>query len=130
VADVTIDRAPVGIYIEHYTTSTTFEHLRVGPNVDRGVNAEWSNLALGEKPASSDNLIQDAYFRTTHVGVYLDQGTTRTLVRRSVFVGQAWAAIGDYLGNGNGYSENDFSGIGAGAVAVSHDHDPAGAKGP
>jgi hypothetical protein len=129
VTDATIDRAPVGIYIEHYTTNTTFEHLRVGPNVDRGVNAEWSNLALGEKPASSDNVIQDAYFRTTHVGVYLDQGTTRTLVRRSVFVGQAWAAIGDYLGDGNGYSENDFSGIGVGAVAVSHDHDPAGANG-
>jgi hypothetical protein len=130
VTDVTIDSAPVGIYIEHYTTNTTFERLRVGPNVDRGVNAEWSNLALGEKPASSDNVIQDAYFRTTHVGVYLDQGTTRTLVRRSVFVGQAWAAIGDYLGNGNGYSENDFSEIGAGAVAVSHDHDPAGGNGP
>jgi hypothetical protein len=130
VADVTIDRAPVGIYIEHYTTNATIERLRVGPNVDRGVNAEGSNLALGEKPASSDNVIQDAYFRTTHVGVYLDQGTTRTLVRRSVFVGQAWAAIGDYLGNGNSYSENDFSGIGAGAVAVAPDHAPAGAHGP
>jgi hypothetical protein len=128
VADATIDRTPVGIYIEHYTTGTTFERLRVGPNVDRGVNAEWSNLALGEKPASSDNVIQDAVFQTTHVGVYLDQGTTRTLVRRCVFVGQDWAAIGDYLGNGNGYSVNDFSGISAGAVAVSHDHDPAGGK--
>jgi hypothetical protein len=130
IADATIDRAPVGIYIEHYTTSTTFDRLRVGPHVDRGVNAEWSNLMLGEKPASSDNLIEDAFFRTTHVGVYLDQGTTRTLVRRCVFVGQHWAAIGDYLGNDNGYFENDFSGIGAGAVAVSHDHDPAGGKGP
>lgn len=130
IADATIDRTPVGIYIEHYTTSTTFDRLRVGPHVDRGVNAEWSDLALGEKPASSDNLIEDAFFQTTHVGVYLDQGTTRMLVRRSVFVGQHWAAIGDYLGNGNGFSENDFSGIGAGAVAVSHDHDPAGAKGP
>ena len=58
------------------------------------------------------------------MGVYLDQGTTRTLVRRCVFVGQAWAAIGDYLGQGNGYYENDFSGIRAGAVAVSHDHVP------
>ena len=41
VADATIDRAPVGIYIEHYTTNTTFERLRVGPDVGRGVNAEW-----------------------------------------------------------------------------------------
>ena len=129
VADATIDRAPVGIYIEHYTTSTTFERLRVGPNVGRGVNAEWSNLSLGQKPASSGNVIQDGYFRTADVGVYLDQGTTRTLVRRCVFVGQAWAAIGDYLGQGNGYYENDFSGIRGGAVAVSHDH-YAGAKRP
>src|SRR6478752_10777039 len=126
VADATIDRAPVGIYIEHYTTNTTFERLRVGPSVGRGVNAEWSNLALGQKPASSGNVIQDGFFRTPDVGVYLDQGTTRTLVRRCVFAGQAWAAIGDYLGQGNGYYENDFSGIRAGAVPVSHDHYPAG----
>jgi hypothetical protein len=128
VADATIDRAPVGIYIEHYTSNTTFERLRVGPNVGRGVNAEWSNLSLGQKPASSDNVIQDGYFRSAYVGVYLDQGTTRTLVRRCVFVGQAWAAIGDYLGQDNGYYQNDFSGIGAGAVPVSHDHYSAGRR--
>jgi hypothetical protein len=126
ITDVTIDRAPVGIYIEHYTTGTTFQRLRVGPNVSRGVNAEWSNLALGQKPASVGNLIQDAQFRTTHVGVYLDQGTTRTVVRRSRFTGQSWAAIGDYLGNGNRYYDNDFGGIAVGAVSVTHDHDPAG----
>jgi len=40
-------------------------------------------------------------------------------VRRNVFVGQWWAAIGDYLGTGNAYYENDYSGIGAGAVPVS-----------
>ena len=130
IADATIDRAPVGIYIEHYTTNTTFKHLRVGPNVGRGVNAEWSNLSLGQKPASSGNVIQGGYFRTADVGVYLDQGTTRTLVRRCVFVGQAWAAIGDYLGQGNGYYENDFSGLSTGAVPVSHDHYSAGAKRP
>jgi hypothetical protein len=129
VSDATIDRAPVGIYVEHYTTGTTFRRLRVGPNVGRGVNAEWSNLTLGQKPASSDNVIEDALFRTTHVGVYLDQGTTRTVVRRCVFVGQAWAAIGDYLGQGNAYQDNDFDAIAAGAVAVSHDHDPAGGAG-
>ncbi len=130
VTDVTIDRAPVGIYIEHYTTGTTFRRLRVGPNVGRGVNAEWSNLTVGQKPASSDNVIEDAYFRTTHVGVYLDQGTTRTVVRRCVFAGQVWAAIGDYLGEGNTYYENDFGAIATGAVPVSHDHDPAGSGGP
>ena len=130
VVDASVDRAPVGVYIEHYTTDTTFRRLRVGPDVGRGVNAEWSNRALGQRPGSSDNVIQDAYFRTKHVGVYLDQGTTRTLVRRCVFVGQAWAAIGDYLGEGNAFSDNDFAGIAPGAVPITHDHDPAGGGGP
>jgi hypothetical protein len=129
VVDATIDRTPVGIYIEHYTNGTSFTRLRVGPDVNRGVNAEWSNLAVGQKPASSNNLIQDAFFRTRHVGVYLDEGTTRTVVRRSLFAGQSWAAIGDYLGQGNTYYENDFGGIGTEAVPVTHDHDPAGSGG-
>lgn len=126
VTDATIDRAPVGIYIEHYTTGTTFDRLRVGPNVSRGVNAEWSNVSAGQKPASAGNVIEDADFRTTHVGVYLDQGTTHTVVRGARFAGQSWAAIGDYLGIGNSYYDNDFGGIGPSAVSVSHDHDPAG----
>jgi hypothetical protein len=129
VVDATIDRTPVGIYIEHYTNGTSFTRLRVGPDVNRGVNAEWSNLAVGQKPASSNNLIQNAFFRTRHVGVYLDEGTTRTVVRRSLFAGQSWAAIGDYLGQGNTYYENDFGGIGTEAVPVTHDHDPAGSVG-
>ena len=123
VVDATIDRTPVGIYIEHYTSGTTFNRLRVGPDVDRGVNAEWSNVAAGRKPASSGNVIENAYFRTGHVGVYLDQGTTRTVVRHSVFVGQGWAGIGDYLGQGNTYYDNDFDAIGPTAVAVTQEHD-------
>ncbi|HEY7018358.1 MAG TPA: right-handed parallel beta-helix repeat-containing protein [Gaiellaceae bacterium] len=130
VASAAVDRAPVGIYIEHFTTGSSFQRLRIGPNVSRGVNAEWSNVALGQKPASVGNVIEDCLFRTTHVGVYLDQGTTRTLVRRCEFSGQRWAAIGDYLGNGNRFYENDFAGLADGAVAVSHDHDPAGGRGP
>jgi hypothetical protein len=129
VVDATIDRTPVGIYIEHYTDGTSFTRLRVGPDVNRGVNAEWSDLAQGQKPASTDNVIQEAFFRTRHVGVYLDEGTTRTVVRRSLFTDQSWAAIGDYLGQGNTYYENDFGGIGTAAVPVTHDHDPAGSGG-
>jgi hypothetical protein len=125
IQDATIDRSRVGIYIEHFTTGTTFQHLRIGPSVVRGVNAEWAN---GGRPASVDNVIEDAAFRTSHVGVYLDQGTTRTLVRHSVFAGQDWAGIGDYLGIDNQYYDNNFDGISAGAVPVSHDHDPAGRK--
>jgi hypothetical protein len=123
VVDATINRAPVGIYIEHYTTGTTFNRLRVGPDVDRGVNAEWSNLAAGRRPASSDNVIEHAYLETGHVGVYLDEGTTRTVVRRSVFVGQGWAGIGDYLGRSNTYYDNNFDAIGPTAVAVTQEHD-------
>ena len=126
IKDAIVDRSRVGIYIEHFTTRTVFERLRVGPSVTRGVNAEWASRALGGKPASVENVIQDAYFRTSHVGVYLDQGTTRTLVRHCVFAGQAWAAIGDYLGVENRYYGNNFDRIAAGAVSVSYDHDPAG----
>ena len=126
IQDATIDRARVGIYIEHFTSTTIFQRLRIGPSVARGVNAEWANPAAGGKPASTDNVIEGAYFRTGHVGVYLDKGTTRTTVRHSVFVGQDWAGIGDYLGVGNQYYDNDFDAIEPGAVPVSHYHDPAG----
>lgn len=130
VEDATIARSRVGIYIEHFTTGTTFRRLRFGAGVTRGVNAEWGNHAQGGRPASVDNLIEDAYFRTSHVGVYLDQGTTRTVVRRSVFVGQDWAGIGDFQGVGNQYYDNNFDGLAPGAVPVSYDHDPAGKARP
>jgi hypothetical protein len=123
IADATIRDARVGIYIEHYTTSSTFERLRIGPDVTEGVNAEWDDPATGGKPASTDNVIEDARIQTTHVGVYLDQGTTRTTVRHCVFVGQNWAAIGDYKGVDNRYYNNNFKGIDPGAVRVSLDHD-------
>jgi hypothetical protein len=122
IEEVSVDRSRVAIYIEHFTTGTTFRGLRIGPNVVRGVNAEWANGARGGKPASVANVIEDAYFDTTLVGVYLDQGTTRTTVRRCKFVGQNWAAIGDYQGVGNRYYDNDFRGIAAGAVPVSYEH--------
>jgi hypothetical protein len=126
IQDATIQRSRVGIYIEHFTTGSTFRHLRFGVGVVRGVNAEWANRAQGGRPASVDNVIEDAYFGTSHVGVYLDQGTTRTLVRHSIFVGQDWAGIGNYLGVDNQYYDNNFDGLASGAVPVSYDHDPAG----
>ena len=122
VEDVTVDRTPVGIYIEHFTTGTTFRRLRIGPNVDRGVNAEWASPSNSGKPASVDNVIENCYFHTRLVGVYLDEGTTRTVVRRCTFVGQDRAAIGDYKGIDNQYYGNNFSGIAPSAVSVSHDH--------
>jgi hypothetical protein len=122
IEDVAVDRAPVGIYVEHFTTGTTFRRLSIGPHVRRGVNAEWANRALGGRPASVDNVIEDGFFQTGVVGVYLDEGTTRTVVRRCKFVAQRWAAIGDYKGVENRYLDNDFSGISPAAVAVSYAH--------
>jgi hypothetical protein len=122
VEDVTVDRTRVGVYLEHFTTRAKFRRLRIGPNVSRGINAEWANPDRGGRPASMDNVIQDSYFETTLVGVYLDEGTTRTSIRRSKFVGQTWAAIGDYRGVDNRYEMNDFSRIAPGAVPVSFDH--------
>jgi hypothetical protein len=126
IEDATIERSRVGIYIEHFTTGTTFRRLRFGAGVTRGVNAEWANHAQGGRPASVDNVIEDAYFRTSHVGVYLDQGTTRTLVRHCIFVGQDWAGIGDFRGVDNQYYDNNFDGLAPGAVPVSYEHDSAG----
>jgi hypothetical protein len=125
IQDAIVNRTRVGIYIEHFTSGTTFQRLRIGPMVTRGINAEWANHRQGGRPASVDNVIQDAYFRTSHVGVYFDQGTTRTLIRHCVFAGQRWAAIANYLGVDNQYYDNDFYGIAPGALPVSYDHGPA-----
>jgi hypothetical protein len=67
-------------------------------------------------------VIEDGYFDTTVVGVYLDKGTTRTSVRRCKFVSQTRAAIGDYMGVDNSFSDNDFRGIAGGAVPISYEH--------
>jgi hypothetical protein len=122
VVDTSVDRTQVGIYLEHFTSRGTFRRLRIGPNVSRGINAEWANPDRGGRPASTDNVILDSYFSTVLVGVYLDEGTTRTSIMRSKFVGQRWAAIGDYRGIENRYDENDFSGLAPDAVPVSYEH--------
>jgi hypothetical protein len=122
VEDVDVDRTPTGIYIEHFTRDSTFQTIRVRPRVRIGVVAEWANPELGGRPASVDNVIQDSVFESYLCGVYLDDGTTRTTVRRSAFRKQTWAAVGNYRGNDNRISENDYSGIGDTAVPVSEDH--------
>jgi hypothetical protein len=67
-------------------------------------------------------VIELSWFESRLVGVYLDEGTTRTSVRRSTFANQSWAAIGDYRGNGNAFEANDYSGVDPGAATVRHDH--------
>ena len=96
--------------------------MSIGTSVSTGVNCEWADPTWGSKPACVDNIIQDSTIRSSKVGVYMDQGTTRTIVRRVTFIGETRAAIVDYLGVSNSYSGNDYSGLPAGAVPVSTAH--------
>ena len=119
---IDIDETRTGVYIEHVTRHSTFERIRIGRHVRVGLTAEWADPALGGVPGSIDNVIQDSRFESWLAGVYLDQGTTRTVIRRSTFVGQRWAAIGDYEGVGNAYQANDYRGIARGAVPLTSEH--------
>jgi hypothetical protein len=115
---LTIDRTMVGLYLEHYTTGSTFQRMRIGSSVQHGIVCEWADPSWGSKPGCTDDIIQDSTIMSTDVGVLLDDGTTRTTVRRVKFIGQARAAIYDPRGIGNTYADNDYSGIGGSAVAV------------
>lgn len=119
---VDIDQTRTGVYVEHFTQGSTFERIRVRGRVRVGLIAEWANPASGGLPASIDNVIQDSRFDSWLAGVYLDEGTTRTTIRRSVFVRQRWAAIGDYKGVGNAYYANDYRRIAPSARAVRTEH--------
>jgi hypothetical protein len=119
---IDVDETRTGVYIEHFTRQSTFQRVRVGRRVRTGVTAEWADPAWNREPASVENVIQDSRFESWLVGVYLDEGTTRTTIRRSTFVGQRWAAIGDYQGIENTYYANDYRGIAPGAAAVTHAH--------
>jgi hypothetical protein len=115
---IDVDGTPTGVYIEHFTRDSTFKRLRIGRHVEVGLTAEWDDPSWGGRPASVGNVIEDSRFASSVAGVYLDQGTTRTTVRRSIFVNQSWGAIGDYLGNGNAAYGNDYRS----SVGVRHDH--------
>jgi hypothetical protein len=119
---VDVDQTPTGVYLEHFTRSSRFQRLQIGGNVRIGLIAEWADPAAGGGPASVDNVIQDSWFASRLAGVYLDAGTTRTTIRRSTFVNQGWAAIGDYRGRGNAYYGNDYGGIARGASRVTEEH--------
>jgi hypothetical protein len=119
--NIDVDRARTGVYLEHFTHDSVFRRLRIGPAVRVGLTAEWADPAWDSKPASVGNVIEDSRFASSLAGVYLDEGTTRTTVRRSTFVDQAWGGIGDYLGRDNRLYANDFRGLGTKAQAVRHD---------
>jgi hypothetical protein len=108
----------VGIYLEHFTTGSTFQRMRIGPAVLHGLVCEWADPSWGSRPGCTDDIIQDSTVMSSDVGVLLDDGTTRTTVRRVKFIGQARAAIYDPRGIGNAYYENDYSEIDASAVPI------------
>jgi hypothetical protein len=120
--DIDIDGTPTGVYVEHFTRDSTFQRLRIGSGVRIGLLAEWAGPEWGGRPASVGNVIEDSAFASSVAGVYLDEGSRTTTVRRSAFTGQTWAAIGDYRGIGNAFYDNDYRGIAPGAQTVSTDH--------
>lgn len=119
---VDVDDTPTGIYIEHFTHRSTFQRVRVGEDVRVGVLAEWAAPEWGRRPASVGNVIQDSWIGASVVGVYLDEGTTRTTIRETTFANQRWAAIGDYRGIENAYYGNNYNAIAPGAVDVTREH--------
>jgi len=122
--DLDLNDTGIGIYVEHFATRSTFRRIHAGPNVDRGATCEWADPAWGGVPACTDDVFENSTFDTRVLGVYLDQGTTRTTVRNSVFLHQRCGAIGNYQGVGNLWdtSGNDYSGILPGAVPIYTHH--------
>lgn len=117
-----IDRTETGVYIEHFTSRSVFQHIRIGPNVEKGFTCEGTDpngSAWGGVSSSIDNVIQDALIDSSRVGVLMGWHTTRTTVRRVTFRNQYVAAITDYKGVNNAYYDNDYSGILPGALPVS-----------
>jgi hypothetical protein len=119
---IDIDESRTGVYMEHYTRQSTFERLHIGRRVRTGINAEWADPNSNGGPASVDNVVQKSRIESWLAGVYLDEGTTRTVIRGTTFVGQRWAAIGDYKGVGNTYYGNDYRQIAPGARPVRTTH--------
>jgi hypothetical protein len=119
---VDVNQTRTGVYVEHFTKQSVFERIVIGRQVRVGLTAEWADPDWGGLPASVDNVVQASRFESWLVGVYLDEGTTRTTIRGSIFVGQRWAAIGDYEGISNAFYGNDYRRIAPGATAVTREH--------
>jgi len=104
--DLDIDGSPVGIYIENITRRTIFRKFRIGPGVETGINSEWNH---DDPNAGGDgNIIQDGLIEASDKGIYLDQGTKKTLVER-VFVRNAkWGGIGMWASPTSEYRSCSF----------------------
>lgn len=115
--DLDVDDAPVGIYLEHFTSNAIFERVAIGPRVDVGFICEWADPAWGSRPACADVLIQNSTIDSCGVGVLMGPGTLRTTVRRVTFLHQRLAAVVYSAGFGNVVANNDLSKLGRTAVS-------------
>ena len=122
--DVRVTNIEIGVYLEHFVHSSTFRRLQIGPNVQRGLICEWADPGWKSLPACVGNVIEQSFFETEIVGVYLDAGTTGTTVRASTFVHQCWAGIGNHQGINNLYDTagNDYRDLGVAAVPITTEH--------
>jgi hypothetical protein len=122
--DIRVTNNGIGVYLEHFTHSSTFRRLQIGPSVQKGLICEWADPGWASQPACVGNVIEQSTFNTSFFGVYLDEGTIATTVRGSTFLNQCWTAIGDYKGLQNLYdtSGNVYRELGARAAAISKDH--------
>jgi hypothetical protein len=116
--DIEIDDTPVGLYLEHFTTSSIFDRMSIGPRVDVGVVCEWADPAWGGRPACVDALIQNSTIDSCGVGVLMGPGTVRTTVRRVRFLNQQIAAVVFAERLGNVLADNDEGGIARNGVPV------------
>lgn len=109
----------VGVYIEHTTRRTTFRRFSIGANVKIGFVGEWD---YGKNtPASIDNVIEDGRIEAARIGVYLDEGSLRTVVRRITFRRSRWGGIGFYRSPTCRY-ENCMFELPEGVQAFRQDH--------
>lgn len=94
-SDIDIDAVAngIGLYVEHFTTDTTFQNMQIGPNIALGVECEWADPAWNSRPACDGILFQDSVIDTRCAGLYLDEGTRNTTARRITFINQAKGAF-------------------------------------
>lgn len=133
-ADIDIDdigsptsSSSTGLYLEHFTTDTLFERVRIGPNVTMGVACEWADPAWGSRPACDGVVIQDSLIDSRCVGAYLDDGTRNTTLRRTTFVHQQSGAVAIFNDNHNilyDTSGNDYGMMKAGAPIILNKNNP------
>jgi hypothetical protein len=120
--NLNIDRTPTGLYMEHFTTGSTFQRILIGTNVQMGLVCEWNDPAWGGRPGCVDVVVQDSTFMSSEWGAFLDGGTTRTTIRRVKFIGQSKAAIYDArTGIDNSFYDNDYNQIASSAAAITRD---------